>query len=100
MFYKQDQEWPTVLPINHILGRVSLMKAYLCGSRSPTIPASFAHHKNSYFKYRHADQNGAEGGGSLLFMLNVHMWRFGRQQPHTISMQEHSANKEWAQSQQ
>ena len=73
MFYKPDKEWLIVLPINHILGRVPLMKAYLRGSSSPTIPASFAHHKNSYFKHGHADRNGAEDGGSALFMLNVHM---------------------------
>jgi hypothetical protein len=39
MFYKPDKEWLIVLPINHILGRVPLMKAYLSGSMSPTIPA-------------------------------------------------------------
>ena len=96
MFYKPDKEWLIGLPINHILGRVPLMKAYLRGSSSPTIPASFAHHKNSYFKLGHADRNGAEGGGNPLFMLNVHMWQFGRPQPRTISVQERRANLERA----
>ena len=97
MFYKPDKEWLIVLPINHILGRVPLMKAYLRGSRSPTIPASFAPHKHSYFRHGHSDRNGAEGGGSQLFMLNVHMWQFGRPQPRTISVQQRRANLEKAQ---
>ena len=96
MFYKPDKEWLIVLPINHILGRVPLMKAYLRGSRYPTIPASFAPQKNSYFKHGHADRNGAEGGGSALFMLNVHLWQFGRPQPRTIQVQERRANLEKA----
>jgi hypothetical protein len=72
MFYKPDKEWLIVLPINHILGRLPLMQAYLCGSMSPTIPASFAPHKQPY-AHGHSDRNGSEGGGSPLFMLNVHM---------------------------
>ena len=38
-----------------------------------------------------------EGGGSPLFMLNVHMWKFGRPQARTVSVQERWANKERAQ---
>jgi hypothetical protein len=38
MFYVPDTQWLIVLPINHIVGRVPLMKAYLRGSSSPTIP--------------------------------------------------------------
>jgi hypothetical protein len=34
---------------------------------------------------------GVEGGGSPLFMLNVHMWQFGRPQPRTMSVQERQA---------
>ena len=97
MFYKPDKEWLIVLPINHILGRVPLMKAYLRGSMSPTIPASFAPLKQTYFRHGHSDRNGEEGGGSPLFMLNVHMWQFGRPQPRTISVQQRRANKEKAQ---
>jgi hypothetical protein len=41
MFYEPDTPWLIVLSINHILGRVALMKAYLEGSDSPTIPSSF-----------------------------------------------------------
>ena len=35
MFYLPGTKWYSVLPINHILGRVPLMKAFLCGSKSP-----------------------------------------------------------------
>ena len=91
MFYVSDTKWQIVLPINHILGRVPLMKAFLCGSSSPTIPCQFARWKQLYFKHGHADRNGVEGGGSPLFMLNVHMWQFGRPQPRTMSVQERQA---------
>ena len=97
MFYVPDTQWLTVLPINHILGRVPLMKAYLCGSSAPTIPHEFSHHKQAYFKYGHADRNGREGSGSPLLMLNVHLWQFGRPQARTISVQQRHANKERAQ---
>ena len=96
MFYAPDTPWLIVLPINHILGRVPLMKAYFCGSSTPTIPRAFSHYKQTYFKYGHADRNGMEGSGSPLFMLSVHMWQFWRPQARTISVQERQANKELA----
>ena len=95
MFYVPDTQWLIVLPINHILGRVPLMKAYLCGSSMPTIPQEFSHHKQAYFKYGHADRNGREGSGSPMFMLNVHMWQFRRPQARTIPVQQRHANRNW-----
>ena len=77
LFYEPDTPWLIVLPINHIIGRVPLMKAYLGGSDSPTIPSALAQHKNAYFRHGHADRPGVVGGGSRLFMLNVHMWQLG-----------------------
>ena len=78
MFYEPDEPWLIVLPINHILGRVPLMKAYLEGSDSPTIPSSLARHGQVYFRHGHADRAGSsKGTGSRLFMLNVHMWQYG-----------------------
>ena len=97
MFYVPDTPWLIVLPINHILGRVPLMKAYLCGSLSPTIPRAVSHLKQTHFRHGHADRNGREGTGSPVLMLNVHMWQFGRPQPRTISVQQRRANKELAQ---
>ena len=66
--YVPDTPWLIVLPINHILGRVPLMKAYLCGSQSPTIPRAVSHLKQSHFRHGHADRNGREGTGSTLPM--------------------------------
>ena len=88
MFYVPDQLWLCVLPINHILGRVPFMKVFLEGSNSPTIPSSLAQQKNTYFLRGHANRAGAEVGGSQLFMLNVHMWEYGRPQPRTMSVEE------------
>jgi hypothetical protein len=87
MFYEPDTPSLIVLPINHIIGRVPLMKAYLGGSDSPTIPSSLAHQKNAYFRHGHAHRAGRQHEGSRLFMLNVHMWQYGRPQPRTISVQ-------------
>ncbi len=72
LFYITDTKWLIVLPINHILCRVPLMKAYLAGSGSPTIPSEFSRFKQLYFKHGHADRSGVQGGGSPLFMLKVH----------------------------
>ncbi len=69
MLYAPDTPWLIVLPINHILGRVPLLKAYLCGSSSPTIPRALFHFKQTNFRYGEADRNGMEGSGSPLFML-------------------------------
>jgi hypothetical protein len=96
MFYVSDTPWICVLPINHILGRVPLMKVYLGGSSSPTIPSALSQHKQAHFRYGHADRNGNEGSGSPLYMLNVHLWQFGRPQPRTISVEERRGNRERA----
>jgi hypothetical protein len=88
MFYEQDKPWLIVLPINYILGRVPLMKTYLGGSDSPTIPSSLANHKNAYFHHGNADRPGKQEGGSRFFTLNVHMWQYGQPQPRTLSVEE------------
>ena len=87
MFYVPSTPWTIVLPINHILGRIPLMRLYLQGSEEPTIPHSFARDRAVYFEYGCADQAGRDkvGSGSLLFELNVHLWQFGRPQPRTMS---------------
>jgi len=90
MFYVPSKSWTIVLPVNHILGKVPLMKVYLGGSSAPTIPHSFAGQKQRYFKRGCADQAGDKGvgTGSKLFEVNVHLWQFGRPQPRTESVAE------------
>ena len=90
MFYVPSKSWTIVLPVNHILGKVPLMKVYLGGSSAPTIPHSFAGQKQRYFKRGCADQAGDKGvgSGSKLFEVNVHLWQFGRPQPRTESVAE------------
>ena len=58
MFYVPSTPWTIVLPINHILGRVPLMRLYLQGSTEPTIPHSFARDKELYFEHGCADRAG------------------------------------------
>lgn len=96
MFYVPSIPWTIVLPINHILGRVPLMRLHLQGSEAPTIPHSFARDKEAYFEYGCADQAGRDkvGSGSLLFELNVHLWQFGRPQPRTMSVAERLQRQE------
>ncbi len=91
MFYEPDKPWLIVLRINHILGRVPLMKTCLGGSDSPTIPSSLANRKKAYFRHGHADRPGRQEGGSRLFTLDVHMWQYGRPQPRTLSVEERHA---------
>ena len=58
------------MPVNHILGRVPLMRTYLEGSSATTIPFSLARYKDRHFKcfkYGTADRRGSEGAGSTLF---------------------------------
>jgi hypothetical protein len=47
-----------------------------------------AQQQQAFFRHGHADRPGTEDGGSRLFMLNVHMWQYGRPQPRTLSVQE------------
>jgi len=93
MFYVPSTAWTIVLPINHILGRVPLMRLYLNGSTEPTIPHSFAGDKDTYFKYGCADRAGCIGTGSMLYELNVHLWQYGRPQPRTMSVSERLERK-------
>lgn len=81
--YVPTQPWTLVLPVNHILGKVPLMKLYLEGSSAPTIPHSFAGQRQRHFQYGSADKAGTKGvgSGSQLFEVNVHLWQFGRPQP-------------------
>jgi len=90
MFYVPSTAWTIVLPINHILGRIPLMKLHLDGSTAPTIPHSLAGDKDTYFEHGCADRPGHSGigTGSLLYELNVHLWQYGRPQPRTISVRE------------
>ena len=90
MFYVPSTPWTIVLPINHILGRVPLMRLYLEGSTEPTIPHSYTRDKDAYFKRGSADRAGKDnvGTGSLLFELNVHLWQYGRPSPRTMTVSE------------
>ena len=90
MFYVPSIPWTIVIPVNHILGRVPLMRLYLEGSTQPSIPRSLARDKAAYFEHGCADRGGRDGvgSGSRLFELNVHLWQYGRLQPRTMSIQE------------
>ena len=94
LLYEPNVPWTVVMPITHILGRVSLMRTYLEGSSASTIPFSLSRYKDRHFKYETADQRGSEETGSRLFELNVHIWRFGRPQPRTMSVSERFAAAE------
>jgi hypothetical protein len=90
MFYVPKTPWTIVLPINHILCRLPLMRLYLEGSNEPTIPHSYAPDKDAYFRRGRADRAGKDnvGTGSLLFELNVHLWQYGRPKPRTMTVRE------------
>ena len=94
LLYEPNIQWTVVVPVNHILGRVPLMRTYLEGSSAPTIPFSLARYKERHLKYGTADRSGSEGTGSTLFELNVHLWQFGRPQPRTMSVSDRLAASE------
>ena len=82
-----------MLPINHILDKVPLMKLYLEGSTQPTIPRLLARDHGAYFEHGCADRAGQDGSCSRLFELNVHLWQYGRPQPRTMSIQQRLVRK-------
>jgi hypothetical protein len=72
-----------VCPVDNVLGGVLLIKCYLNGNTHNTIP----------YKYRiavpleaSADSRPDSGTGSLLFEINIWMWRYGRTSPREFSV--------------
>ena len=64
IFYVPSIPWTSVLPVNHVLGRVPLMKLYLEGSTQATILRSLVRNQGAYFEHGCADSAGQDGSGT------------------------------------
>lgn len=62
----QPAEWYEVVPVTHILGRLSLMPDF--GTR--TIPYSMRNKKRHCFPKGHSDTAEGKGDGSKLYYVN------------------------------
>ena len=69
----------------NVLGRVPLMPCYISGSTHPTLPHHFGNRDGAT-----ADSSVGRGNGSRLYEpeLNLWMWRYGRGQPHKVTLAE------------
>jgi hypothetical protein len=68
---------------DNVLGRVPLMPCYLRGNQTPTLPHQFGDRGGAK-----ADTSRGRGNGSVLYELNLWMWRYGRGQPRKVSVAE------------
>ena len=80
MFYESTEPWTFVVPVHHIIGRAPLLKAYIGGGTTNTLPHHLGHHKREYFEYGRVDRPGPSqpGTGRAVFELNTLLWRWGR----------------------
>jgi hypothetical protein len=72
-----------VCPVENVLGRVPLIPCYLKGNSHNTIPFSLRRHVPYGAA---ADSRQGSGTGSLLFEVNIWMWRYGRSFPRKVSV--------------
>ena len=73
--------------VEHILCRVPLMPLFLDGSSTNTIPYSKRSEAACYEHGKHDSHNGA-GNGSLIYEVNLWLWRFGRGKERTVTVAE------------
>jgi hypothetical protein len=65
--------------LSDILGRAPLAPCFMAGNSTPTIPACYAHQKQSAFPFGEADTDGSPG--SNVYEVNIWLWQFGRGRP-------------------
>jgi hypothetical protein len=74
-----------VCPVENVLGQVPLIPCYLNGNSVNTIPHCF---RGKIPREAAADSRPDSRTGSLLFEINMWMWRHGRTFPSQISEDE------------
>ncbi len=78
-----------ICPAANVLGRAPLIPCFIDGSSHPTIPYKF---KNSrLLGSASADTQQDRGNGSRIYEVNLWLWRYGRGQPRTMSIDEAEA---------
>ena len=80
-----------ICPVANVLGRAPLIPCFIDCNTHPTIPYKF---KNSrILGTASADTQPDRGNGSTgrLYEVNLWLWRYGRGQPRTMSIEEAEA---------
>ncbi len=72
-----------VCPVENVLGRVPLIPSYLNGNTHNTIQYKY---RGSVPLEAAADSRPDSGTGSLLFEINILMWRYGKTFPWEFSV--------------
>jgi hypothetical protein len=79
-------------PVANVLGRAPLIPCFIDGNTHLTIPYKF---KNSrILGSASADTQPDRGNGSRLYEVNLWLWRYGRGQPRTMSIDEAEAARQ------
>jgi hypothetical protein len=71
-----------VAPAENMVGRVPLIRLFLAGNTTPTIPLVYSKRKDSGFPMGCADAAALDGRrGSKVHGVNPWLWQFGRGKP-------------------
>ena len=73
--------------LEHVLCRAPLIPCFLDGNSTNTIPHS-KRKESSRFPNGKCDSHPGAGNGSLVFEVNMPLWRFGRGKSRSMSVQE------------
>ena len=83
-----------ICPAANVLGRAPLIPCFIDsdGNTHPTIPYKFKNSRN--LGSASADTQPDRGNGSRLYEVNLWLWRYGRGQPRTMSIDEAEAARQ------
>ena len=81
-----------ICPAANVLLRAPLIPCFIDGNTHPTIPYKFKNSRN--LGSASADTQPDRGNGSRLYGVNLWLWRYGRGQPRTMSIDEAEAARQ------
>ena len=81
-----------ICPAANVLLRAPLIPCFIDGNTHPTIPYKFMNSRN--LGSASADTQPDRGNGSRLYEVNLWLWRYGRGQPLTMSIDEAEAARQ------
>ena len=81
-----------ICPAANVLLRAPLIPCFIDGNTHPTIPYKFKNSRN--LGSASADTQPDRGNGSRLYEVNLWLWRYGRGQPRTMSIDEAEAARQ------
>ena len=88
-----------VAPVENMVGRVPLIRLFLAGNSTPTIPHMFSKHRDAGFPFGCADAAAVDGRrGSNVYEVNPWLWQFGCGMPRRrgLSIQKTAEKKDAA----